>query len=246
MIWYIILPFLFHSKEVQYDISQSQNACDISRVTPQKSWYDFLSDNSLYKFVSPVVWLNDARYKPEDLVTLEPSITLKVNNHKGLLRQQASLALSDLASAFYAVFNKPLVIISSYRGYDYQQNLLSWYIHTMWLARASTLSALPGHSEHQLWLAVDVFDASTNAAFTSGYGSYVKWLQQHAYQYWWTQSYQKGRETDWYVIEPWHWRYIGKDLATYLWENKMTFGEYVKMKQLWVPAWIAGANDVIE
>jgi hypothetical protein len=53
--------------------------------------------------------------------------------------------------------------------------------------------AQPGYSEHQLGLAVDVFDASNEKEFTSNsnYRKYVKWLQNNAHIYGWTQSYQK-------------------------------------------------------
>ncbi len=195
--------------------------------------HDFLTDNSLQKFVSPQIWLTNIRYKPVDLTPLVASDILQVRNHKWLLRQEATQALYQMASWFYAVFKKPLVVISSYRWYEYQKSLVDWYIGTLGANRAAALSARPGHSEHQLWLAIDVFDASTNAAFYSGYKSYVDWLQANAHIYGWTQSYQKWRDIDGYVIEPWHWRYVWIELATYLWENKMSFGEYVKMRQLW-------------
>ena len=90
--------------------------------------------------------------------------------------------------------------------------------------KAETLSAKAGHSEHQLGLAIDVF---TTAAGGGGTQKYFAWMRANAYEFGWTQSYQKGRAIDGYIVEPWHWRYVGRDLASELWKEKMTLGEYV-------------------
>ena len=58
-------------------------------------------------------------------------------------------------------------------------------------------------------------------------------MRAHAHEFGFTQSYQKGIDVDGYVVEPWHWRYVGVELAGYLWENKMTMSEYVKFWWVW-------------
>ncbi len=80
---------------------------------------------------------------------------------------------------------------------------------------------------------MDVFSASSDADFRKGYGPYFEWMRMHAHEYGWTQSYQKGRAVDGYVVEPWHWRYVGVELASYLAKNKMTFSEYVGFRRGW-------------
>lgn len=74
----------------------------------------------------------------------------------------------------------------------------------------ATLCAPPGYSEHQLGLAIDIFDATTEAEYyqDSKYRRYIAWLQAHAHEYGWHQSYQNGEYIDAYEIEPWHWRYL--------------------------------------
>lgn len=228
----------------QYD-TLSYNFPSVQKHVPQyicetQTWtidilsvYNFDDDSSLQKFVSPEIGLNDKKYKPTTLVKIPQNDVLYVRNNQWELREETIEPLIAMASWFYSVFNKPLIIISTYRSYYSQQKLLSWYTDTLWKNRAATLSALPWHSEHQLGLAIDVFDASTNEQFYSGYASYVDWLQNNAHIYGWTQSYQKWREIDWYVVEPWHWRYVWVPLATYLWENKMTFGEFAKISKIW-------------
>jgi zinc D-Ala-D-Ala carboxypeptidase len=195
-------------------------------ATVKDSAYDIVSDDSLRKYVGPDVGLNDITYVPQDLVSIDNIPNIEVRSNEGKLRKEAAEALSDLAQAFHKEFGKPLVIVSSYRGYAYQKSLLAWYIAKMWTGRAQWLSAKPWHSEHQLWLAIDVFNTSTDTE--DGYKSYFSRLRAHAHAYGWTQSYQKWQSTDGYVREPRHWRYVGVNLASYLWKHKMTFSEYLR------------------
>jgi D-alanyl-D-alanine carboxypeptidase len=51
-------------------------------------------------------------------------------------------------------------------------------------------------------------------------------MQQNAYKYGFNNSYQKWKQIDWYAVEPWHWRYVGIDFATYLWEKNISFWEF--------------------
>ncbi len=55
---------------------------------------------------------------------------------------------------------------------------------------------------------------------------FFNWLNENAHTYGFHNTYQKGREIDGYEIEPWHWRYLGVPLATYLKDQDITFGEF--------------------
>lgn len=105
----------------------------------------------------------------------------------------------------------------------------------MWdLGRCTdSLCAPPGHSEHQLGLAVDVFDASTKAEYLTNprYRSYVDWLRGNAHLYGWTESYTRGETLDEYEAEPWHWRYVGVGMATRLKTLGWNFTEYVRFQE---------------
>lgn len=196
--------------------------------------YDFWSDDSLQRYVSPIEWLHVAAYAPRDLVDLETIPHVIISQNQGQLRSEAAQSLGRMAEAFSMEFSgKSIVIVSSYRGFDFQEKLLQGYIKKLWKELAHWLSALPGHSEHQLGLAIDVFSASSDADFRKGFGPYFEWMRAHAHEYGWTQSYQKWREVDGYVVEPWHWRYVGVELATYLAKNQMTFSEYVGFRRAW-------------
>ncbi len=143
-------------------------------------------DTSMFRFVSKNVSLSDTQYEATDLVRItHPSINEAGRSSK--LRSEAARSLWKMATEFEKKFQTPFVVISGYRSAAYQQR--------MWdLGRCnSTLCAPPGYSEHQLGLAIDVFDASTEMEYYKNptYLSYVNWLKENAHLYGWTQSYQK-------------------------------------------------------
>ncbi len=55
---------------------------------------------------------------------------------------------------------------------------------------------------------------------------FYDWLDTNAHLYGFSNSYKNGRAVDGYEIEPWHWRYLGKELASYLHEQNITFAQY--------------------
>jgi zinc D-Ala-D-Ala carboxypeptidase len=186
----------------------------------------FYDDASLYRFVSRTTPLSSTYYIPENLVAVSGS-HIDEAGRKSFIRKDAKDALLELAWAFEAEFGTPLVVVSAYRSAAYQKRLWD-------LGRCTdSLCAPPGHSEHQLGLAVDLFDASTLRDFEENkkYRSYIRWLQKNAHLYGWTQSYQKGEKVDEYEIEPWHWRYIGGEMATRLHNLGWSYTEFVRFQE---------------
>jgi zinc D-Ala-D-Ala carboxypeptidase len=118
--------------------------------------------------------------------------------------------------------------VSGYRSAAYQQRLWD-------LGRCrDALCAPPGYSEHQLGLSVDLFDASTDQIYmkNGSYARYISWLRAHAHLYGWHESYQNGESIDAYQKEPWHWRYLGIELATRLKKLDMSYTEYVRFEKV--------------
>lgn len=188
----------------------------------------FFEDTSIYRFVSRDTPLNDKTYEPDDLVSISGA-SINTAGRSGLkMRLIARDALWSLADAFEIKFGTPLTVISTYRSAAYQKR--------MWdLGKCSdSLCAPPGSSEHQTGLAMDLFDATTNQEYMENwnYRRYIAWLQKNAHLYGWTQSYQKGENIDGYEVEPWHWRYIWRDLATRLKNLGWTYTEYVRFQEV--------------
>ena len=115
---------------------------------------------------------------------------------------------------------------SGYRSYKDQQAAYGKY-------KDDSISARPGHSEHQTGLAQDV----VSAAKVNGDGSNVlvqsygttkegKWLAANAHKYGFIIRYPKGKEKiTGYSYEPWHIRYVGKDVAAKLYAQNWTLEE---------------------
>ncbi len=104
-----------------------------------------------------------------------------------------------------------LKIVSAYRSFDLQSELKGQYTLT-YGSGANTFSADQGFSEHQLGTTVDFSDTATNGLYTSFEKTRAfRWLQENAYKYGFVLSYPKGNT--FYIYEPWHWRFVGEDLA---------------------------------
>ena len=114
-----------------------------------------------------------------------------------------------------------LKIVSAYRSFDSQAELKGNYTQT-YGSGANTFSADQGYSEHQLGTTLDLTDSTTNGTYTSFQDTEsYKWLQKNAYRYGFTLSYPE--DNSFYVFEPWHWRFVGEELAEELYDNKEHF-----------------------
>lgn len=189
-----------------------------------KAWNeDFLSDSSITKYVDPKTPFINKQYVPVDLKPITSGETISVWKSENL-RQGAWKWLQDMALQFNKDTKWKIKVVSSYRSYQYQ----AWIEARSRDCVESWLCSKAWFSEHQTWLAVDLFEASDQSQFMSKYSSQYVWLKSNAYKYWFTQSYQKWISVDGYNVEPWHWRYVWVDLATRLFNNNQTFAEYKK------------------
>lgn len=184
--------------------------------------YSALPDNDIQKFVGVNQPFNNVNYKPSDLVPLQWRSHISAQA-RHIFREEAANALEKMANAFYEKFWTNIVVASAYRSYSYQKNSISESCKQSWRC------AREWESEHQLWLAVDLREATNEQKFLSKYQKYYARLHDNAHLYWFHQSYQNWREFDWYYIEPWHRRYLGTWLATKLHEKNVTFTQYVNI-----------------
>ena len=179
-----------------------------------------LPDDDIQKFVWVGQPFDNIIYEPSDLVSLQWRSHISAQA-RHTLRAEAVENLEKMANDFYWEFWTNIVIASAYRSYGYQKNSISES------CKQSGRCAREWESEHQLWLAVDLWEATNEEKFLSKYQKYYDWLHENAHLYGFHQSYQNWREIDGYYIEPWHWRYLGIWLATTLHEKGITFTQYV-------------------
>ena len=106
---------------------------------------------------------------------------------------------------------------SGFRSYDTQKKLYDNYVERDGKISADTYSARPGHSEHQSGLACDINDV-INSSFNNS--PEAKWAAKNAYKYGLILRYPKDKSDETgYKYESWHFRYVGVELATKLYNN---------------------------
>jgi len=114
-----------------------------------------------------------------------------------------------------------LKVISGFRSFGTQAALKSGYKVT-YGSGANAFSADQGYSEHQLGTTVDFTTDAIGSSFTGfDQSEAFSWLTKNAYRYGFVLSYPKGNT--YYQYEPWHWRFVGTDLARDLHKNGKSF-----------------------
>jgi D-alanyl-D-alanine carboxypeptidase len=142
----------------------------------------------------------------------------KVQNPFGLqMREEAAAATVELATAMAEAGKGTLILSSGFRTYKNQQGLYNRTRDTRGLAVAEKLSARPGHSEHQLGLAADFSVKGQGCVIMVCFGNTEagKWLAENAHEHGFVLRYPKGlMPITGFQYEPWHFRYVGVELAT--------------------------------
>lgn len=179
-------------------------------VTPappfDASRYSTTDSASLWVVVNKQHPLSPIDYAPSDLVT--------AYGH-----QVGSRLVPDLTAMITdaAKTGAAITLVSTYRSYPYQVSLYNSYVSADGQEKADTYSARPGYSEHQTGLAVDFGDRAGTCVIETCYGDTAegKWLAANAYKYGFLLRYTAAERTvTGYQAEAWHYRYIGRDLAS--------------------------------
>lgn len=119
-----------------------------------------------------------------------------------------------------------LVATSGYRSYESQKSVYDSYHKKNGQKYADDYAARPGFSEHQTGLALDIIGMGTNRSTFEASDAF-KWLQKNAENYGFILRFPKGKERiTKYAYEPWHYRYVGKEMAKKINKEGITFDEY--------------------
>lgn len=154
---------------------------------------------------------------PNDLVTVAGG---------NPLRSEAAGAFNEmLAAASKAGFT--LYANSAYRSYQEQASTFQYWVNTSGLAYAERTSARAGHSEHQLGTTADVGARGLELEAFAGTPE-AAWLAANSYKFGFIVSYPDGKENiTGYAPEPWHIRYVGKDVAQRVRDSGLTLHEFL-------------------
>lgn len=167
-------------------------------------------------------------YAPQDLVSLDAA-GVPVLNGGTLLRREAAGQLQLLMAAA-AADGEDLVVASSYRSYADQQASHDKWANFYGDPNAGGMSALPGHSQHQLGTAVDFTNSAAEYQVWQPFGrtSGSAWLEKNAGKYGYVLAYPQGLESETgYQWEPWHYRYIGPENVERLQDSKMSLQKFL-------------------
>lgn len=167
------------------------------------------TDKELLQKYSKVYFLNE-HYIPKALVDIDEKY-LSYKDQKKQIHKNVYPFLKDLLDEAEED-GVSIKINSAFRSFATQTGLKSQYKVTYGAGTSNAFSADQGYSEHQLGTAVDFGAPSVNYSFDNFEGTKeFEWLQENAHRYGFTLSYPKGNK--YYVYEPWHWRFVGEDLA---------------------------------
>lgn len=123
-----------------------------------------------------------------------------------------------------------LFLKSGFRSYSTQETLYNNYVARDGVAEADRYSARPGHSEHQTGLAFDLNSLEQSFGDTKE----GKWLEQNCWKYGFIIRYPKNKESiTGYMYEPWHVRYLGKDVAKSVYESGLCLEEYLNITSVY-------------
>lgn len=176
------------------------------------------TDKELLQKYSKVYFLNE-NYAPSNLSVIDPKY-IEGKDQPEQIHTNTQRFLYALLEASIAN-GTPLEIISAYRSFGEQASLKTSYKIT-YGSGANKFSADQGYSEHQLGTTVDFTTPELGTSFSKiESATAYTWLLDNAYKYGFTLSYPKGNA--YYVFEPWHWRFVGVELATKLHNDGMHF-----------------------
>ncbi len=167
-------------------------------------------------------------YNPQDLVSADIPFVSHATNEKRKMRQEAASAINQLFAGAKTQ-GISLLGVSAYRSHATQTTLFNYYVNRDGYEQARTYSAVPGTSEHETGLSIDVTGADGRCAAESCFGGTpeANWLQAHAAEYGFIIRYPQGKENiTGYQYEPWHLRYVGKEIALEIMNSGTTLEEY--------------------
>ena len=159
-------------------------------------------------------------YKPKNLV----KVSTEYAKENILLTEETKNQFILMAEAAKKE-NLTLYAISGYRDYTYQENLYNNY-YSIDGNKANEYSSKPGHSEHHTGLAIDISNKTTSYEEFDKTEEF-KWMQENAHKYGFILRYPEDKTNETlYQYEPWHYRYVGIKISTYIKKHNISFEEY--------------------
>lgn len=166
----------------------------------------------------------------EDLVLLP--VYAPGRKAEAQMRQVASEAIMEFYEAAKSEANLEILPTSGYRSYDVQVSIFKRNAESRGsIELANKTSALPGQSEHQTGLAIDLSCQSTDYKIGSAFKDTEEseWTKENAHRFGFIIRYPEDKvDITGYSYEPWHLRYVGKEVAEEIYERQICLEEYLE------------------
>ncbi|WP_010191853.1 M15 family metallopeptidase [Bacillus sp. m3-13] len=175
-------------------------------------------------------WSLPEGYRPADLI--KPNVPFSFgdeNSDRSKLRAEAAESLEVMFNVAKGE-GIELYARSGFRSYETQEAIFKNEVATFGYEQAVLYVALPGTSEHQTGLAMDITAKSVGLELVEAFEGTAegKWLAENAHNYGFILRYPKGKTNiTGYAFEPWHFRYVGVDIAGEIYAKGLTFEEYM-------------------
>jgi D-alanyl-D-alanine carboxypeptidase len=217
VLFFIIVPRLNSTNSVSKNQQNGFNKNQYSINDPASIWAVVNKGRAL-----------PASYIPQDLLAPNVPLRLPATDPEMQIRSVAAPLLQQMFSEALKQ-NVHLMLSSGYRSYALQSSVYSGYVNSQGQKSADSSSAKPGHSEHQTGLAIDIEPTSRDCEVELCFANTPegKWLNANAYKYGFIIRYQKGQDKlSGYEYEPWHVRFVGKELAAQIHTSNQTLEQF--------------------
>ncbi len=166
------------------------------------------------------VWVVVNKARPLNPLTFAPSslsdLPLQTTTRSDRARADVAAAVSDMVAAAAAEGAGTIGANNGYRSYELQVTTHESHVRANGQARADAASARAGHSEHQTGLALDLVACDPSCGEIDAFGATPQgaWVAENAWEYGFIVRYEQvGSGITGYKPEPWHLRYLGRELA---------------------------------
>lgn len=220
---------VYNSKETKVDIptNDQSNIQQIKNQEFDKQKYSINEPGSLWWIVNKTRPLPEG-YTPPDLIV--PAVKLRLGEDAEQMKISKQVE-NGLLEMFAAAEKQSITLVfgSGFRSFELQKQFYDSYVAQDGQEAADRYSARPGTSEHQTGLSFDAtnIDEKCHLEVCFAETPEGKWIKDNSYKYGFIVRYPDGKENiTGYQYEPWHLRYVGKELSAELYKSGLTMEEF--------------------
>lgn len=231
-----ISPYLKYQNFNIYDyleyekIRKDQDYLEAINLFNNKDYYEPYTNTKKAIFLDTNIALVNKHYYIDRDYIPKTLVNIKDYNVDYIKRENEVMkANKDAITSYKTMFDVAkkeginLLIFSCYRSYEKQEHL---YYNVNF--ENDLYSAKPGHSEHHTGLAFDISTSTHGLTENFALSKEYYWLKNNAYKYGFIERYPKDKtDITLYSYEPWHFRYVGKTIAAFIYNNNYTLEEYI-------------------